>query len=637
MAEVKKQVLSAAVPISIQEGGRALSLPERIRRTFEMGVNNAELSIMFIAREAQKPTESLREIPKWLWKMDKEIADEFGGKITVHAPEDISIESPSSRSQTMAADMIKHSLEVADVMKSGTVTVHATGTQGWALTNPISGTVEQLPAHVSMPEPLWRKVKQDLLDQGHQTVADRLQNDRQLSRNSHLLQWRQAMWMQKDEQRVQEKFRETDWQAYNTVNNSALSRDEMKNRLEEIQNEIQRTNPRILEHIVDNARRNAKIENFVFTNPDDIRKLNEWEAETLKKDAPTKNLKDFKRDNLNEARRGLALVDDTIPFEKARETFFETWKFDLDEETKTKIEKAMDSPEGIKNLDAKDMEKMFDPLIDNIKDTFTLLFQDKAAVELLNKGETKLCIENIYGPNFATGATGGYPMGWSPEHMKKIIDAIREVAKKNNVDPNAIGMTFDTQHAIVGPGEALGGTTDLNDWFNKFKEMGLKIDHAHLVGGHKGSHDTWGHVGLGDVVDEVMREHPDVIERLAEAGAINFEPGQGGVADIEKSLETVLHGGTPAMAMAAEGGAEGGAAMMGYNKKEGSFYAGQYNTHRASVVRGQFYSFSNPMERSSWQFAMNNSWYGVPSQTTPGAVTGDPTRLQRTWSTYQPY
>lgn len=77
--------------------------------------------------------------------------------------------------------------------------------------------------------------------------------------------------------------------------------------------------------------------------------------------------------------------------------------------------------------------------------------------------------------------------------------------------------------------------------------------------------------------------------------------------------------------------------MMGYNKKEGSFYAGQYNTHRASVVRGQFYSFSNPMERSSWQFAMNNSWYGVPSQTTPGAVTGDPTRLQRTWSTYQPY
>lgn len=284
------------------------------------------------------------------------------------------------------------------------------------------------------------------------------------------------------------------------------------------------------------------------------------------------------------------------------------------------------------------MDKVFDPLIDNVKETFAVLFHDEKAKELLNKGEMKLCIENIFGPNFRTGATGGYPMGWSPEQMEKIINAIKEVAKEEGVDPNAIGMTFDTQHALVGPGEALGTSSDLDWWFDELKKRGLKIDHAHLVGGHKGSHDTWGHVGLGDMIDEVMREHPDVVDRLAEAGCLNFEAGPRGIPDLETSIETVLHGGTPPLAMAAEAGFTGGAEILGYSQKPGSFYEGAYNTNRASVTRGQFYAFSNPMERSAWQFAMNNSWYGIPSMITPGAIQAATAgQLQKTWTTYQPY
>ena len=638
MAEEKKQAIGAAVPWAIQEGGKALSLPERIRRTFELGVRNTELSLMSITKEAQKPTETLREMPKWLWKMDKQIADEFGGKITVHAPEDIAIESPNRTGQTRAADMMKHSLEVANEMDSPIVTVHATGTPGWALTNPMSGTVEQLPAHVSMPEPLWQKVRQKLEDDGYQTMAQRLDSERNIQRNSHMLQWRQAMWMQGDKQHEHYDIVEGDLHSYNIAKDPSMSYDAKKKELEK----IKQKNPTAVQMMQQNAKA-LGMESFDFTNPEHIKQLNEklWDME--KKRTPgiedVKSLADIKKEGFNDALRAWHLSDPKVDIGKARDSFFETWKRELDPKVVEQIQEYMKPGSGknIRDLDPKLLDKMFDPFIENIKDTFTILFRDDEAKKLLNSGDIKLCIENIFGPNFQTGATAGYPMGWSPNHMEMILNAIKDTAKNEGVDPNAIGMTFDTQHAIVGPGEALGTSSNLDWWFDEFKKRGIKIDHAHLVGGHKGSHETWGHVGLGDIVDEVIREHPDVIDKLAEAGCLNFEAGQRGIPDLETSLETVLHGGTPPLAMAAEAGYSGGAEMLGYTQRPGSFYEGAYNTNRASVIRGQFYAFSNPMERSAWQFAMANSWYGTPSMITPGAVTLEPNQLQKIWTKYQPY
>jgi sugar phosphate isomerase/epimerase len=635
MVEKKKQAISAAVPWQIQEGGKALSLPERIRRTFELGVKNTELSLMSITKETQKPTESLREIPKWLWKMDKEIADEFGGKITVHAPEDIAIEAPSPSGQARAADMIKHSLEVATEMESDIVTVHAAGSPGWALENPLTGTIESLPSHISMPEPLWMKVKKDLEDKEYHTMATRLQTERDVRRNSHMLQWRQNFFMEGNERRAGHRVMEGRMHSY-SIANSSLSYDDKKKQLERIKNE----NPEAVRQLQMTAK-NLEMGDFDFTNPNHIQELNNKWWDEVKKFNPeigeTQTLGEFMQKRYNNSLRAWHLCDTKVDILQARDTFFETWKRELDPGVVKQIEGYM--KDGGKNIDKMDvglMDKMFDPLLENVKDTFTILFKDKGAKKMLNKGDIKLCIENIFGPNFKTGATAGYPMGWSPKHMQMILNAVKETAKKNGVDPNSIGMTFDTQHAIVVP-EGLDTKPDLDWWFDEFKKRGMKIDHAHLVGGHKGSHETWGHVGLGDMVDEVMREHPDVIDKLAEAGCLNFEAGTRGITDLENSIETTLHGGTPALAMAAEGGYSGGAEILGFTKRPGSFYESAYNTNRASVTRGQFYAFSNPMARSSWQFAMSNTWYGWPGMTTPGAVTPDPQRLQKVWTKYQPY
>lgn len=668
MAE-KKYTISAAVPYAIQgPEGKALNPLERIRRTFETGVVSADLPLRSFAEVAgeraglEDVTRALRTIPDWVWKMDKDISKEFGGKLTIHAPESIVADSPIEMDQAQSADALKMSLEVADKLGAGSVTFHLSGNMGWPLRNPLSGTIEQLPAHVAMPEPIWELVKKNLEKEKQYTIANSLEEERKLTRRINLLQWRQRFFFEAPRVIQGQIITDTQEKLYHEAT-SDKSYDEKKELINSIFQQADEQGVRAERggpfgrQLEQQMRLNAKkwyedgdttFKEFDPHRPDDVKKFFQKRFE-LMREANPEELKEYKNvgemlknDQIDNLRRR-ALIDGGFTTEiagkerDAQQIFFELpWEEELRKQGKSEdyIDELRKNPEKIIKDQKMMQDLFFKPFMDNFEETLRRTLADPEVKEILKKGDTKLLVENIFGPNFKYGQTQGFLMGWHPSHIVEALRRAQKVAQDYGISPDVFGTTFDTQHALVVP-EELGAKSDPEWFWDELKKNGITPKHVHLVGGNPRSSDA--HVGVGDIADEVMRKHPGIIDKLAEAGVLEIEPGRGAMTDIETALETMGHKGIPPMAMAAAGGAPGGAELIGYSARPNSFYEGAYGNMQASVWRGQFYAFSNPMERSAWQFAMANTWYGWPTMATMGGVTQDIQKSQQIWSKYQPY
>lgn len=556
-------------------GWENLPLPERIRGTFDRGVTRAEIDLADAYQKGIMPG----HIPDVQKRIGRQIGAEFGGKFSVHAPYQVEFSSPSSFQQAEAAEILKQTVKYAKDMQAKLITIHPTTVMGSGFQDPFTGALQAVPGYMlcknkeefddycrihnirpgttiyQQVEQYWRMFfnsQSAVMTQQHAAAAPIFAA--QFGSSGAWIDSRKKIAELEDRGIHDEAAMEANVEAVLTKFASSQNQ-QVRERAAGILAQF-RHNPtgfvNMLKESVAEDRQDAAKKGTNVEKMYDEWKKDVWARATLCV--------------------GGSLNPDGTPASTMKES-----EWQLSEQEKNFREALA----GNRVIDIPQEEHR---IIDNLKDTLERAFTDPEVVKLLKENKITLSFENLYGMNPETGWMNGFAYYTRPEHIVAAVRAAREVARKYGIPEDRIGTTFDTEHAAIGYG-------DPSKFIDELQKQGIKITHAHVVGGSaSGSAPIFGHKGIGSAEDEILRKHPDLLKKLVESGVpMTLEPGMGGIKDVEAGLETMMTG-TPTEAMLAANYAPEQVRQLGYTG-EPSYYAAAYNQYQGFANKAGFYSF----------------------------------------------
>ncbi len=552
-------------------GWENLPLPERIRGTFDRGVTRAEIDLADAYQKGIMPG----HIPDVQKRIGRQIGAEFGGKFSVHAPYQIEFSSPSSFQQAEAAEILKQTVKYAKDMQAKLITIHPTTVMGSGFQDPFTGALQAVPGYMLC------KNKKEFDDYCRiHNIREGTTIYTQVEQYWNMFFYSQSAVMTQQHAAAAPIFAR-DFGAQGAEYDSIKAVAELDARGITDKTTMMANVEAVLTRYMSNRQVPGVADGAmqVYNNfkSDPERFLNElvgtirsWKS---KGGDPVKISTDAKRHYWAEATLcvgGQLNEDGTYASPVRKEDGM--------------AEKEINFREALAGNRVIDLPNEEHRIIDNLKSTLEMAFKDEELVKLLKENKITLSFENLYGMNPETGWMNGFAYYTRPEHIVAAVRAAREVARAHGIPEDRIGTTFDTEHAAIGYG-------DPSKFIDELQRQGIKITHAHVVGGSaSGSAPIFGHKGLGSMEDEILRKHPDLLKKLVESGVpMTLEPGMGGIKDIEQGLETMMTG-TPTEAMLAANYAPEQVRQLGYTG-EPSYYAAAYQLYQGFANKAGFYSF----------------------------------------------
>ncbi len=580
MAE-KKPRLGATVPPPDQKA----DFYEQLRQTFERGVVSAEIDLGgTLNKQAAGGLQARAAFgPRSVWesaiRKAKEIAAAYGGKFTVHAPAgELNPAGTMEIERTRSAQLLKQTLEYAAKVNSPVVVVHPLGSMGYGFLNPIIGSFQ------GVDNPF--KIAKD--EKELEKMMDMFNIKDQLLREQIKKEWEN--WVHTLPHAIAQQAGALTLETRRAFEEALFWRT-LGKLWKESGGNVEEFARKALQKLGDDRRVVEILRNI--QNNRDLQKHLEWwggnEGE--------------KRFKFLWARANLAspdpIRDDGRPAigEDAEKVRKDAWKVLMENVERiapgvdTVFREEIRDPKTGKIIGVKRKKmKVEDALIEYVKDTFRRLLSDPDVKRLLQQKKITIALENLFPAHPEKGYMQGFAAFYTPEQMAKLIKELKAIAKAQGIPEDRIGLTFDVGHAA-----AAAHVTGMkpSEFIDKLKKLGVKITHAHIVGGpgYGHQHEAW-----GDFMDEVHKMDPKVVEKLAEAGVINIEGAD--INDIETTLNALWDQGAPVEAILAIAAAPDRALptlrAMGYAEVP-SYWSDLARTYASTgFVRYGFYSFQAP-------------------------------------------
>ena len=558
---------------SLPTGGGWENLPmgERLRQTFERGLTRVELDLADAYNKKILPG----QIPEAQKRITKQIAAEFGAQFSVHAPYQVDVSSQSWGQRIEAAEVMRQSIKYAKEMGAKYVTFHPTANlSGASFLDPFTWQATPVQAHLMMRDKTeftnWctrNGISKD------SPIYEKLQTEAGIMYNAQSMQFTQhyaasapmyaqefgatgartdalkrAIELLNKGEGNDEKIRQETIAAANSYITSA--NDNVRRGASAFFQQL--ASKEEFERFIANAKELAKSRDVEETLKDLERgKESKWQFATMatggriNKDGSTIDSK-FEYDGMGDPNRDLFMASESQfgGDKKAWEAYKDNFKSsgsgqDAARRMNFAIAMTLNRQIDLTGVSsAPDATKATEAWVNNLKETFDDVFRNKEVQENLTKHGIVLSAENLWGVNPEAGVLDAAGYFNKAEHMVKAVEALREVAKKHGIPEEHIKMTFDTEHA------AIGSQTDPTKFLKELKESGKEgmVGHVHLVGGGSTA-SIFGHKGFGSIEDDVARKNPELLQKLVEMGVpLTFEPGSGGIKDVEGGIETLLLG-----------------------------------------------------------------------------------------------
>ena len=596
-------------------GWENLPLPERVRQTFERGVTRAELDLGDAYGKKIMPG----HVPEVQLKSTKKIGQEFGAEFSVHFPYQVELSSPSGFQQAEAAALIKQTVSYAAGVGAKMIVMHPTAVYQGAFADPYTGSLQNVPMHM-----LCR-------DKREFAEFCKIHNVREGSAVKKQLEYEwenffaaQSAVMQQQHAAAAPIFKQQFAQDGTFLRPAAKIAELMARGTGD---------PTTLK-----AAAESEIAKFANSPDPDISAIGKQALARFQQNPQgmIENYKNQIRSLQSKNRNPAESLNKWNHGSWARATLCVGGSLNEDGTVAKTIkdnpqdEFALSEQEdNFRNALARnritDLSADEDNVIRNLKETFDMALGDPETIRLVKEHGMKLTLENLYGMNVETGWMQGAAFYTRPEHIAKAITAVREVARKHGLSDENIGLTFDTEHATLGYGDPM-------KFIDELKRRGIKIDHAHIVGGSaSGAAHVFSHKGLGSVEDEVLRAHPGLLERLVDMGVpMTIEPGSGGIRDIEDALHTFATGGVAPQALMGREYPDA-LAGLGYVQTDTAELQTRYDLHQGFVDKAGMYALQPSMAQP---FKASFGSLLSPSLYSGGALHKDNTPA--IWSSSQP-
>jgi len=579
--EDMRKKLAGHVGASIAGAGgwENLPLPERVRQTFERGVTRAELDLGDAYGKKIMPG----HVPDVQLLHTKQLGEEFGAKFSVHFPYQVELSSPSRFQQAEAAALIKQTVHYAAGVGAKMMVLHPTAVYEGAFADPYTGALQNVPMHMLCKDKKefeefctihkvreGSAVKQQLnyewqnffaaqsavMQQQHAAAAPIFKQ--QFAQDATFI--RPAMRIAELMKRGGGDFTTLKAAAEAEISKFANSPDpDISNIGRQALARFQQDPKRMIESY------QRQVQSVKSKNEDPVEVLKKW--------------------NWGSWARATLCVGGSL---NPDGTMAKTIK-DNPSDDESLSEQERNFRDALARDRLTDLSGDADKVVKNLKDTFDMALSDSETIRIIKEKGLKLTLENLYGMNVETGWMQGAAFYTRPEHIAKAMAALREVAKKHGLSDENIGFTFDTEHATLGYGDPM-------KFVDELQKDGVKIDHAHVVGGSGASAaHIFSHKGLGSMDDEILRAHPGLLERLVDMGVpLTIEPGSGGIGDVEDALKTFATGGVPAEALMGREYPQG-LEMQGYAQVDQGSLQERYDLNQGFVNKADMYSLQPSM------------------------------------------
>ena len=638
----KKPAVGATVPPPSEKA----DFFTQLQGTFERGVVSAEVdvggllnergggkSVLTAFGEAAPITSGPAGVHDQIFRKMKDIANTFGGRFTVHAPMQANPSETMPVGQTKAAALLKQTADYAARLGAGVVTVHPIGQMEAYFIDPFVGT------KMPLPNVFYLAKNEKELDQ----LMDKLNVHDPIVKSQVRQEWRN--FINTIPMHFAEKFGSIATQDMDNFADLVARKDVGELLLKH------RNNPQALLKKIDEmkpllhpqVRQHIDLLKVQLFTPDG--RLNEHQVNDL-----LKNLDRYRDESLVRWRRvamtsfdpidengAVVPLDDPELVRKAKKG--KLTRREVREVQSRLREKAWEHVVGAHERFGpfEDSEKV---IMDSIQNTFRKFFrgikEEKGQTyKLLKKGKLKLALENLFPAAPEKGVMMGYAYFYTPEHMAKVIRALRRVAKEEGFSPDVVTMTFDIGHAAASSHvlrDKKGRPMTPSQFLKALRKEGINPEHFHIVGGPGYGHQ---HIAWGDWLDEVSRMDPGIINELVDAGVINIEGGAG-LHDVEVTLNAMWNEGLPLEAMLAVASSPEGftPSMAPY----GGFAPGPYLEGGRLYAGGQlpqraFYSFQAETVGAPLMTSYGN--YSMPGLFGGGYSIG-PGATPRVWASSQP-
>ena len=612
---------SASVTPKTEEG----MIIDRLRKTFETGVVNAEIGMFRWTGKGPEDTKS-EDVPIWQRQQVREIVEEMGGEATVHAGLSVDLTWPTPNKRMQSIRELKHTLLYARDIKANVVTVHPTTMQGG---NAFFDTVLFTP-ETRAP---WYGGGEAEMSQRNETADQVGWYTPQYFKRMEA--WRKAHMRRTLEQAFGKGAAEVDAAIYSTGIELYMKFLQGMTQLFGFYKEAKENHlPMAIaqEHFNNFVHMSAKI----AENPKLSEEEKKAEITALAKagfrsalsdrgpyqDASPAHVRPYAErafapflsggagggagggpgadpNVVDAVGKQLAAVKEQIANDQGVDVNQLTLTPDLVEDYllkdgKTGLkhlrEQANKWNPGLRGFDARYKPITEKTFLTTLTKSFEILLDDEDIKSVLNEGETKIGLENMEMTNLATGVLGS-PYFSQPIHFKKALKQIWAIAKRKGIKnpEKVIGMTYDILHASTGK-DPVKFMEDLQkpevDPETGEKLPGVPLFNVHVSGGPINAYGGTAHqhVAMGSRGDAITQKHPrlmdDIKKKLKEAKSkgliddvpvITIEPGEGGTEDTEQTLANWVTAGSEPFY--AKYGAELGVAKeWGYDQASSEYY-----------------------------------------------------------------
>ncbi|MFH0961225.1 MAG: hypothetical protein V1820_00910 [archaeon] len=659
---------------SVPTGGGWENLPmaERLRQTFERGVTRVELDLADAYNKKIMPG----HVPDAQKRISKQIATEFGGSFSVHAPYQVDFASIGWGQRIEAAEVMRQSIRYAKDMGAHYVTFHPTANlSGAAFQDPFTWQATPVPAHLMMRD---KQEFDSWCDKNHisqnSPIYQKLRTEAGIMFNAQSMQFTQhyaasaplyasefgktgALMDAQEEIAQQLKKGVTDPEeirqqvglklgtyfnsanpdvqrgARASVENLVGNREEFVKALENVKAHLSKSSPEaFIEYLEDVKKRKWQLATMAAGGRINLN------GSTAEQDMRYEHMGDEKHDLFMYPKEAFASPEQ---FQEYLNNFKNTGEADSKKRynfaNAMTLNRQIDLSGADLGSDAKNTEarEATESWIKNLKETFRDVFKNPAIRRDIEEGKIVLSAENLWGVNPELGVTDAAGYFNKAEHMIQAVEELRKVAAECGMkNPEQhIKMTFDTEHAAIGTQQ------NPTEFINEMKRQGKEdmIGHVHLVGGGSTA-SIFGHKGFGSIEDDVARKNPELLKRLVELGVpLTIEPGSGGIKDVEGGLETLLLGAPMDVLQAAntpgiKGGAEEqlirnlgytGMPTPAYGGMRGSSgYFADFASQNAGLITKSLYSFgpslAQPFRATYSTLASPSLYQGGISHQMPG-------------------
>ncbi len=612
--KIKKTPFGATVPPPDQNA----DFITQLEQTFQRGVVSAELdvgglfsknqgggSVKTFWGEAARISEGPAGVHDTIFKRMKEIANAFGGRFTVHAPMQAEPAGMTSIEKARAANILKKTIEYADKMGAGVITVHPIGSMGYYFVEPFLN--QKMP--VENPFFLAKNEKElkDLFKK--YDVKDPLLKDQIQREWANFIQVLPTIFAEKfgaQAGELVENFstRAADYALHQLLNKygdnvNAINQMLLENYHPRVADRARARLSRVIRQVGDkfvvDKNELAKLKSELAARVSDRRFLGELTNSWLLVDLAS--LKPVKMDG--------QLVKS---YKDELETRKQAWELAM-----SHLSRFGPFKDSIKQIEK------------NVEDTFSKLLKDPEVKKMLKKGNIKIALENLFPARPEKGYMAGFAYFYEPEHMAKIIKKLRAIAKANGIPEDRITMTFDIGHAAASKIKP-------SKFLKELKKRGIKPGHVHIVGGRGFGHE---HIAWGDWLDEVSRMDPDILKKVMDLGIVNIEGGLGH-HDTEVTLNAMWDQGMPLEAiLAMSGGPEPSPGLLRYaGFGDASYWQDRAQAYWSSGFASKgFYSFQYENTPGPMRTAFGA--YTAPALFGGGYSIG-PGRTPNVWSSSQP-